>query len=289
MLKRVILALFIAAALPGLPPALAKPVETLARSGKWIVDYDQDACHLLAQFGTGKGEVVMRMTRYDLGPSFKLSLYGARFDAYSVRGLAKLDFGLGGKPIETGGMSGSVGETKAIFLSNVRLDGWKPGAPGETGPTITAAQEAAVSGMTVQIAGKKPFRLEFGSLGSPFAQLRSCQADLVKSWGYDPAEQAALSRRIKQINGFRDWLKSSDYPDEATSKGYNGLVQIRLDVDPAGQVAGCRVLNRTNPDVFADLTCRAVTKRAKFQPALDAQGRPVRAFEVYSIVWVMED
>jgi TonB family protein len=111
----------------------------------------------------------------------------------------------------------------------------------------------------------------------------------VKSWGYDPAVQAALSRPVTRSNAPTDWLKDSDYPDEATRRGYNGLVQIRLDVDSSGKVTGCHVLNRTNPDVFADLTCRAVTKRAKLQPALDAAGQPVRSFEVYSIVWVMED
>ena len=52
---------------------------------------------------------------------------------------------------------------------------------------------------------------------------------------------------------------------------------------------GCRVLYRTNPDEFADLTCALISKRARFAPALDAKGTPVKSFYISNVRWVMGD
>jgi TonB family protein len=82
---------------------------------------------------------------------------------------------------------------------------------------------------------------------------------------------------------------ASEYPAKAMAGGHNGLVQFRLDVDPEGKVSGCHVLARTNPDDFADLTCKSLTRRGKFKPALDAQGRPVPSFFVGKVSWMMPD
>lgn len=281
------LGVILASALPVALAAKAKPPETLARSGKWYVDYDEDACNLVAEFGAGQSKVIMRMTRYSPGESFHFTLYGSRFATGEVTGKAKTDFGLAGEPLEASSVSGNVGKLKALFFNSMRLDGWRPASPQETGPKITPEQEASVSGVTIQIARRKPFRLEFGSLCKPLAQMRSCQDNLVKSWGYDPAIEASLSRPLKPLKDARDWLKDSDYPREALTGGYSGIVQVRLEADASGKITGCHVLNRTKPDLFADLTCRNVAKRAILEPALDAAGKPVRSFSVFSVNWII--
>ena len=285
MLARAIFVLAAAAATPAALLARGEAPETLTRSSNWIVDYSEDACHLAADFGTGEERVIMRMSRYDLGDWFSLNLYGSRFRSKDVRKKVKVDFGLGAQPVETHAMSGRVGDMDAIFLSAVRLDGWKSTSPGQVAPKTTPEQEASVNGVSVEVAEKKPFRLQFGSLGKPMAQLRSCQADLVRSWGYDPAVQAALSRPAKRIDAETALVHGRDYPDEAARRGANGIVRVRLDLDETGNVEGCHVVDRTKPDMFADITCRAVTKRAKFEPALDTQGKPARTFTIIQFVW----
>ena len=175
MLKRLLLGTVIAGALAGPLSARTDQPEALTRSSKWVVDYDEDACHLAAEFGSGKDMVVMRITRFDLGDPFHFSLYGDRLRHANSRGEATLDFGVGEKPIEAGWIGGKNGKLDAMFFSLVRLDGWKPESPGQTGPKLRPDQEAAVSGVTVAVRGKKAFRLEFGSLAKPLAQLRTCQ------------------------------------------------------------------------------------------------------------------
>jgi TonB family protein len=275
----------LAAAVPAAALAQAGAPETLTRTGSWVVNYDRDACHLLAQFGTGPDMLIMRLTRYRPGDPFDFSLYGRKLADSDPRSRATLDFGLGGAPAEMEAMNGKAGTTPLMLFGATRLDGLYRKEQGEHAAPVSPQQEAAVTGVTVKIGGKKPFRLQFGSLGQPMAQLRACQDDLVKSWGYDPAVQASLSRRVQATNGAGSWLRSSDYPPGAVAMGQNGMVQFRLDVDADGKITGCHVLARTSPDVFADTTCRSVARRAKLKPALDAAGNPVRSFYIQYVRW----
>ncbi|MDT8757159.1 energy transducer TonB [Sphingomonas psychrotolerans] len=263
-----------------------KPPETLARATKWVVDYDRDACHLAAQFGEGKKSVIAKFTRYQPGDQFDLALIGDRFVSADAEVAGKIDFGLSNKPVDLNGLNGTMGKTKAIFLRSLRFDGWESSEKMEVAPTLTPEQEARITGVTVDLRGRPPFRIEFGSLAKPLAQMRLCMDNLVKSWGYDPVEQAGALRPASPITSPGTWLSSSDYPMNAVMNGHNGLVQFRLDIDSEGKVLGCFILSRTSPDDFADTTCRAMTRRARLQPALDAQGRPMRSYFVSKVVWL---
>jgi len=263
-------------------PAVAaeKPPETLAREGKWVLNVDRDSCQLIAQFGKGDDMVMAKFTRFEPDEHFDLALIGKRMGSSVANDEARLDFGLKGQPVSTNVMNGNIGKWPASFLSNARLDGWRREKPDDLPPRITPEQEAAVSGLTVTRRGKRPFRLDFGSLAKPFAQLRGCATTLVHNWGYDQQVQMRLLRPVSPITPPGSWVTNDDYPREAVRMGYNGFVQFRLDVDAEGKVVGCYILARTSPDEFADTVCRVFTKRAKFQPALDERGNAVRSYFV---------
>lgn len=266
--------------------ALAKDEpQVLKRTGQWELNYDRDACHLLAQFGAGDAKMLLRFSRYGLGDSFDLTVFGnqVRYD-HAPRTIA-LDFGIAAKPETTRWSVGTIGTNAVLYFTSQRLDAYSRRAKdGAKAPPILPAQEAAVTGATISASGKPPFRLEFGSLAKPMAQLRACQDDLLRSWGYDPAVQATLTREAEPIAP-GNWLTSEDYPEAALEKGQSGTVQFRLDVDPDGKMAGCYVVGRSSPDAFADATCKAVSSRARFRPALDANGRPVRTYYVHKVIW----
>lgn len=267
-----------------------KPIETLKRNGAWQANYDRDSCKLSVQLGEGKASVIAQFTRYQPGDSFDLAVYGVRFFTTDVKVDGTADYGLSPKPIVIDGMSGNAGKYQAIFFSGMRLDGWEGDDRNKNepqiAPKITPEQEARVSGVTLRIRGRRPLRLEFGSFAKPLAEMRKCMDELVKSWGYDPLQQAAGLRAVSPITAPGTWLNYNDYPMGALRNGANGIVQFRLDVDPEGKVAGCYILARTNPDQFADITCKAITRRARLQPALDAQGKPMRSFWIQKVKWL---
>lgn len=274
------------------PPVLAAqaPPASLARSTKWEINYDEDSCTLAARFGEGKDSVLMAMTKAGPGNWFELKLYGKAFSYGRI--LMPVDLGFGSQPLARyqglSATSSGKEKTPTLMLSMIRLDGWrypKPSDPPSAPPAISPEQEAAVNSLTVKPVGKKPLELRTGSMGPPMAAMRTCVDDLMRHWGFDPAVQAGLTKQTLPLNNPGNWLGTNDFPFKSLMKGHNGLVRFRLDVEADGKVSACRILYRTNPDEFADLSCKLLMQRAKMAPALDAQGKPVRSFYISQIRW----
>lgn len=271
------------------PPALAadKPPISLAKVSNWEINYDKEACHLLAKFGTGKEETIIRLTRYQPGTNFDLTLIGKPFSTENPVINVELGFGLA-PPRKQQAVAGTASNgLPLLILKSQRLDGWTPQGPGSAAQFVTPEREAQVTVIDLKLWNKKRYQLQSGSMAAPMQAMRACTADLVKSWGYDPTQLASLSQPPMPTTNPGTWLRTDDYPSSSVAQGRNGIVQFRLDVAADGSVAGCHVLYRTNPDEFADLTCKLLTKRAKFKPALDQNGAPVRSFFVSKVLWMI--
>lgn len=290
MRKTVLAALMTLLIAPTMLAAKDKQPVSLTRVGKWEMNYDTDSCHLFAKFGEGEGEITANSTRYTPGDAFDLSLYGKPVKvADQVRPNVEVAFGEQA-PRRVMALAGKAGyNLPMLIFRGIRLDGtilppnFTP--PGDN-PAITPEHEGSVKSFAISVPGGKNFRLETGSFAAPMAAMRTCTANLVKRWGYDPVIQAKLKQTAIPLNDSSSWLKPSDFPLGALSQGQSGLVQIRLDIDEKGMVEGCHILHRTDPDQFADLSCKLITKRAKIGPALDAAGKPVRSFYVTKILWL---
>lgn len=274
----------------GMVPAnSAKAPVTYARVGAWEVNYDVDSCHLFGRFGVGEQSIVAKFTREQPDNQFSLTLYGKPLRVIDAHADVAVTFGSEGLPLKRSAMAGRTGtedKRPLLIIDRLRLDGFdvlSKDAPAA--PDIKAEYEATVKSILIKLPLGKDVRLETGSLGAPFKALRACTSDLVKSWGYDPDVQAKLREAAHPTEHPGKWFQSGDYPTSSIWNGHNGLVAFRLNVDEAGKVEGCRVLYRTNPDDFADLTCKILMKRARMAPALDAAGKPVRSFYVNKVRW----
>lgn len=81
------------------------------------------------------------------------------------------------------------------------------------------------------------------------------------------------------------WLGTYDYPPAAMRKGEQGSVSVSLGVDAMGRVTDCRIDRSSG---FADLdmsTCQRLARRAHFQPATDADGKPVAGTYTHRVDW----
>ena len=83
-------------------------------------------------------------------------------------------------------------------------------------------------------------------------------------------------------------LRDSDYPREAAETGIRGRVFVRYLVETNGRVSGCRVTRSSGSRVLDALTCRLIEQRFRYDPSLDAAGRPVESTIVESHDWSMD-
>jgi hypothetical protein len=264
--------------------AADKPVETLAPSGKWHLDYGVNRCHMIRSFGEGKKSVIFRMVQYAPGDFFALDLLGNRFGSVSAYSDVAIDFGHDGTFNKNRAFNGSLGKEKMLSVGTSRL----VDIPGETNDysqikQLTPADEASVSTVYFRVSGSKPFKLMLGSMGPVMKAMRTCTDDMIKSWGYDPAQLATNTRALELRPESGQLLRDGDYPATSVSFGNIGIVQFRMDVNADGTVSGCKILAETKPADFGSVVCKKASARAKFNPALDKDGNPVRSFTVKSV------
>jgi hypothetical protein len=254
----------------------------LPHTDKWVVDYDMDRCNILGAFGQGDAKVVLVLSLYQPDDSLTIALLGKCFRSADAFSDYTLDFGPAADPANGRSMNGLAGDLPLINLGQHKLVESQP-----KDQAITPAQEAQVRDLTVSFDHRHSVTLNLGSMGAPMQAMRTCTTDLVRSWGYDPRVQEALSRHATPIGDPGNWITTSDFPTSAEAEGHNGLVHLRLDIDGGGKIMGCHIQSKTSPDDFANTSCKLITRRAKFQPALDAAGKPVPSYYVNVVRWVM--
>jgi TonB family protein len=80
-------------------------------------------------------------------------------------------------------------------------------------------------------------------------------------------------------------ITARDYPPEARKRRRQGEVTFSLEVSPDGRVSACYIDASSGHAVLDSTTCTLATQRARFDPAIDAEGHPTDGFYVGRIVW----
>jgi len=288
MIRRYCAALLMALAL--LPGSAWAADTTLEPQEKWVLAYANDACRLVRAFGKDDGKVVLVIDQFMPGGNLDLSLIGKRLARFEgSRTSLSTTFGPGlpvARPREA--LVGTVGPDKTTILMIGPRDLLNR-LPDERGSEdvlpITKEQEAAIT--ELRIAGPAlRLTLHTGSMAAPLAAMRTCTADLVKTWGLDPAQQEALSKRPEPTTSAANWLNPNDYPKDALFKGASAIVRFRMMVGVDGLPTKCVIQQATQSPEFTKLTCDLLMRRARFTPALDREGKPTASYYTNSVRWL---
>jgi len=120
--------------------------------------------------------------------------------------------------------------------------------------------------------------------GPVLAELDKCLSELQHYWGLSQGERPIYS--VPARGDLRNIFTEKDYPAEAVHHGLEGSAQFLLLVDENGKVIGCDVVKPSGIPVFDAMGCAVMQERAKFSPARDANGKPMRsAVTTPPVVW----
>lgn len=271
----------------------------LQPTSKWQLDYADDSCRLARKFGEGEQTIFVIMDRYEPGDYFSLILSGEPFDGAVSSGQADVRFGPAEEEVERFFSGGDLGEDPALIFGSMLIsqdnievqassEAMKDGSKDITeavGPEglVSAAREEQVRFLQVDARGIDPVRLETGSLAKPMQALDTCMDELLTHWGIDVARHEKITRPATPSNNPGSWVTHRDYPKDLLRKGAQGLVHFRLSVDEKGKVTDCHIQSSTRPEGFDMAVCEAITRRAEFDPALDADGRPMASYFINSV------
>lgn len=83
------------------------------------------------------------------------------------------------------------------------------------------------------------------------------------------------------------WVFTADYPTSALREERQGTTGFSVTVNPEGRVAACQVTETSGSPDLDEATCRLVTLRGRFSPALDADKKPVAGKYSNRIRWTI--
>ena len=271
----------------GQAPVVLKP------SSDWYMDYGDSHCRLARQFGTGSDKTVFYLEQYEPGDRFTVLAASPKFPFAKLR-KPGMQFGPGGATAGSDKVRGStMGEygTGMIILDmpllpdpaeNENRSSYPPDSKWFLGGAIQKPVDlAAVKAITHLdlVDGTEPLvRLSFGSMENPVRAMNACTDELLTHWGLDIAEHRTRTRAPYPAVDPLQWLKADDYPVDLLRANKQGIVWFRLNIDEKGTPTDCEVQQQTDPPAFGKLVCQMISKRARFKPALNAQGQPMKSY-----------
>jgi hypothetical protein len=281
-----------AAAMAGaaLPVGAQAPQAVMATpTGPWKVNYADDSCRLARAFTDGTGKLAFVIDKFDAEPGFRLIAAGESLGSKSDRKV-RVAFGPAGATrsfmdqLDAGmgsfGPSIMVGPMTLVEPASGDRDDEAPA--GEESPASfaepTSEAERAITWLEVRRGSRAPVRFELGPMDKPMAALRTCADELMTHWGIDAAAHRTLTRRATPRGNPGRWITNEDYPSNLVGKNLQALIQFRLSVAEDGSVSACQIQQSSRPAAFDKAVCDMLTRRARFDPALDADGKPIKSY-----------
>jgi TonB family protein len=237
----------------------------LQPTGKWTIDYAKDYC-VLSRDPVGTQLGVAFRTR-PLAELHDVLIYGPRTNAPGATSKGQVAAGDG----ELGALR-SVEEVEPkekayrfviAILTKEELD-----AVGKEGS------------MRVKVDGKFDLRVPIPQIEKAFAALRACEDDLARRWSLDTAYLRNWKTPPKPKLTW-DKVRKDEWPDWNRNWGKN---KASFTVDETGKVIACHIVESSGSRRMDKALCDGVS-RMPFDPALDAEGRPVRSAQMFGMYW----
>ena len=109
--------------------------------------------------------------------------------------------------------------------------------------------------------------------------------DGLGSGGAGSGTGAGVGREARLIRGR---IRHSDYPRSAVIDRAGGRVVMHLSVSPDGRVDRCTIARSSGRPDLDETSCRLIQQRFRFEPARDAEGRPIASTFGWQQQWWLE-
>lgn len=262
------------AAMPVMAQAPTEP--PLVPATQWQVDYAENECRLMREFGTGQDRVFLRITRASSLERYDFIVAGPGIPDLPLRRSTRLRLVPQGFEIVSNGYSMQVPSQDFHFIRLLDINtSWM----GQLQP----GQLLTISN------GDFSVTLRLDNVVRALAALQTCHDTLLTEWGFDVAAYRALLRAPQPDGNEATWVTTEDYPAFAVSTGREGSVTVLLRVSTAGRVSACSILATSGFTELDSAACEAFTRRARFVPALGAGGNLVEAPYVRRVIWQLPE
>lgn len=267
--------LLVVAAVSAATPAIAAPVAT--PTAPWQASSEGGVCRVQRSFDVGGKSHLLILEQNAPAPAVGIALAGPSLAGLNADAPLRVRFaqshaGFDKKArIEPNAQYG-----QAAILQEVWLDQSKPDAAAGRGRIDTATAQG-VEGITVT-QGNGGVTFATGPLTEAASALNDCTAQIMRSWGFDPAQQYGLQRAAAPVDTDRLMKQIRlAYTRPALRSLQQGTIDLVVFTDAAGKATDCRMLVATGYAELDKAMCATATKE-RFSPALGADGQETASY-----------
>ena len=253
-------------------PAAADPGPPLQPNGKWVVNFDDAQCFAARDYGTADKPLVFAFKTPPAGDIVQINVVRkGRGGRYAEQIPVEIATG-SNEPIETTMVAFDHREDgQRIYRMNVAL---------EHLPALRSAKVLTIDGESEL---HESFALE--QMADVFELMDQCVAGLRELWNYAPGEAPNPTFRRRATGDLTSAFEAADYPSDALREDQSGLVTVVVLIDEQGKVADCTVTKSSGVAVLDAQSCAVIRARAKFEPAIGADGRPAKDLLTQTVRW----
>lgn len=250
--------------------ATAASTEPLKPTSRWVVDYDDAQCIASRNYGTDDKPLILA-----LKPS----------PGRSVMRVVLMRKGYAPEPIQRPAWVGFDGH-EAVAANALVYDDRKAGlyVASINLPMAAFAANRRATSITIK-AGTFDEQLAVPGFAGVTAAFDDCLASLGDMWNAGEPFSARVKQPARAVRPLRDLFKSTSYPSQAMSEGNTGLVGLAMLIDETGKVRDCMVEQTSGFATLDTMSCYVIVNQAKFEPALGADGKPVKSASFQRVNW----
>lgn len=265
-------ALLVAGGAQAVAKSSEPPPRDLLPSGKWTVEYAKSSCIISRAFGEGTQRTIFALKSAPYSDTTRLLIVVPSAAARGAQGDAKVTLSGGYVP-------------EFSYYASVTSNGTRVTAIDLPRDTL----DSLAKGDSITIKAGKWVALILRPTGfdKVMKPLDECESDLLASWGFDKAAQAAVATRPK--GRLRGVFQPNDYPNKELEAGIGGTVGVRLRVETDGKVSECVVVEPSGAPGLDKQTCAVARRRARYSPALGKDLKPLWSFTFERITWMVID
>lgn len=254
----------------GLGSTAAAPSESRRPTARWVVNYDNAQCVASRSYGTEDKPLHLAFKPSPTGNVMRIMLIrnGPAADAEQRPAMVRFD---DKKPIVANALAYGDRQTRS-FIAAINL------------PMASLAAHRQAAAFAIK-GGSFDERLAVGGFSGVMAAFDDCLANLRDVWNVGPSYSSRLRVAAQPKQPLRDLFLSSAYPRQAIREGDTGRVGIALLIDETGKVGDCMVEETSGFATLDTMSCFVLTSKAKFQPAIGIDGKPVKSASFQRISW----
>lgn len=245
----------------------AKPLQP---TGKWVVDFGDSRCVAQRIYGETGKPVYLLIKASAVGEGLQLSVAQKGPNGYGVQEPAKLTMGKG-EPIKLLQLRYGI-EKKQVRTVNL---------------TRAQMEQLASSTELRWDTANLDYSIPLGPMANLIKVVEKCRVGLGDYWNGTPEKKALLKQPVSMNTTIRKLFSSDDYPSQAVFGVQSGTAHIIALIDEKGQMADCMVVETSGIAVLDAQTCIIMHKRAKFSPAIGADGKPAKSTFTQRVRWEM--